>query len=196
MSDRLNLLRATRAHFGQIFMLYSDPAQTAERLLFGANSSDDYEVTDEYGVLHRISRISDPATINMLSAAMEDKKLIIADGHHRYETALAYSREHAPESPASSERNSYSLPQPAYPEAAVMMTFVNMDSEGLVILPTHRAVFGLKDFSQEKFLTGAATRFEIDTSETLTSPGCSRGLASKEPAALCSSPSPGPDASS
>ena len=76
-------------------MLYSDPAQTAERLLFDANSSDDFEVTDEYGVLHRVSRISDPGTINILSAAMEDKKLIIADGHHRYETALAYSHEHA-----------------------------------------------------------------------------------------------------
>jgi uncharacterized protein (DUF1015 family) len=162
MSDRLNLLRATRAHFGQIFMLYSDPAQTAERLLFGANSSDDFEVTDEYGVLHRISRVSDPATINILSAAMEDKKLIVADGHHRYETALAYSHEHAPEVPTSSERNSYSLPQPPYPEAAVMMTFVNMDSEGLVILPTHRVVFGLKDFSQDKFFTGATAHFEIE----------------------------------
>jgi len=160
--DRLNLLRATRAHFGQIFMLYSDPAQTAERLLFGANSSDDYEVTDEYGVLHRISRISDPTTINILSAAMEDKKLIIADGHHRYETALAYSREHAPKTPITSERNSYALPQPPYPEAAVMMTFVNMDSPGLVILPTHRVVFGLKDFSPESFLAGAAAQFDID----------------------------------
>jgi len=163
ISDRLNLLRATRAHFGQIFMLYSDPAQTAERLLFGASSSDDYEVTDEYGVLHRISRISDPTTINILSSAMEDKKLIIADGHHRYETALAYAYERAPEIPASSERNSYALPQPPYPEAAVMMTFFNMDSEGLIILPTHRVVFGLNDFSQERFLEDAAKLFEIET---------------------------------
>ena len=162
MSDRLNLLRATRAHFGQIFMLYSDPAQTAERLLFGASSSDDLEVTDEYGVLHRISRISDPATINILSSAMEDKKLIIADGHHRYETALAYSHQYAPEIPTSTERNSYSLPQPPYPEAAAMMTFVNMDSQGLVILPTHRVVFGLKEFSQDKFLEAAAAHFEIE----------------------------------
>ncbi len=162
MSDRLNLLRATRAHFGQIFMLYSDPAQTAERLLFGAQSSDDFELTDEYGAFHRVSRISDPGTINILSAAMEDKKLIIADGHHRYETALSYSHEIAPKVPASSERNSYVLPQPPYPEAAVMMTFVNMESEGLLILPTHRVVFGLKDFSQNNFLEGAAAHFEIE----------------------------------
>jgi uncharacterized protein (DUF1015 family) len=180
MSDRLNLLRATRAHFGQIFMLYSDPAQTAELLLFGASSSDDYEVTDEYGVLHRISRISDPTTINILSAAMEDKKLIIADGHHRYETALAYSREHAPQSPASSERNSYALPQPAYPEAAVMMTFVNMDSEGLIILPTHRVVFGLKNFSPENFLTRAATNFEIQKLGDLEISAMQQKLSSEE----------------
>ena len=179
MSDRLNLLRATRAHFGQIFMLYSDPAQTAERLLFGANSSDDFEVTDEYDVLHRVSRLSDPGTINMLSAAMEDKKLIIADGHHRYETALAYSREHAPEIPASSERNSYALPQPAYPEAAVMMTFVNMDSEGLAILPTHRVVFGLNDFSQEKFLERAAAHFEIEKLGDLEASEIQRRLSSE-----------------
>jgi len=177
MSDRLNLLRATRAHFGQIFMLYSDPAQTAERLLFGANSSDDYEVTDEYEVLHRISRVSDPGTINILSAAMEDKKLIIADGHHRYETALAYSHEHAPRNPTSSERNSYALPQPAYPEAAVMMTFVNMDSEGLVILPTHRVVFELKDFSLERFLEGAAAHFEIERLGNLEVAGMQQRLA-------------------
>ena len=161
MSDRLNLLRATRAHFGQIFMLYSDPAQTAERLLFDAHSSDDFEVTDEYGVLHRVSRISDPGTINILSAAMEDKKLIIADGHHRYETALAYGHEHQPQNPVSTERNSYSLPQPPYPEAAVMMTFVNMDSEGLVILPTHRVVFGLPGFSPKQFFNAVVTRFEV-----------------------------------
>jgi uncharacterized protein (DUF1015 family) len=173
MTDRLNLLRATRAHFGQIFMLYSDPAQTAERLLFGSRSSDDIEVTDEYGVLHRVSRISDPGTINILSSAMEDKKLIIADGHHRYETALAYSRDHAPASLASSERNSYALPQPPYPEAAVMMTFVNMDSEGLVVLPSHRVVFGLRNFSPSKLLADAVSYFDVDkldeleTAETL-----------------------------
>ncbi len=179
ISDRLNLLRATRAHFGQIFMLYSDPAQTADRLLFGANSSDDFEVTDEYGVLHRVSRISDPSVINMLSAAMEDKKLIIADGHHRYETALSYSREHAPRRPAPSERNAYALPQPAFPEAAVMMTFVNMDSAGLVVLPTHRVVIGLDDFSQEKFLESAAARFEIERLDGLRAPAMQQRLAAE-----------------
>ena len=160
-SDRLNLLRATRAHFGQIFMLYSDPAQTVERILFTNNSAPEIEVTDEYGVSHRVSKISDPNTINIVAGAMENKKLIIADGHHRYETALNYSREHAPATAPNTERNSYAIPQPPYPEAATMMTFVNMDSEGLVILPTHRVVFGLENYAPSVFLDRARPFFEI-----------------------------------
>src|ERR1700742_4432246 len=154
-SDRLNLLRATRAHFGQIFMLYSDPGLTAEKLLFSEDAMPDLEVTDEYDVLHRVWKINDPNTINILSSELADKKLIIADGHHRYETALNYAKEHAPAQPVSSERNSYTLPQPPYPEAAVMMTFVNMDAEGLVILPTHRVVFGLQNFDLTAFAAKA-----------------------------------------
>jgi uncharacterized protein (DUF1015 family) len=166
-SDRLNLLRATRAHFGQIFMLYSDPALSAEQLLFSGTAMPDIEVTDEYGVLHRVWKVSDPATINMVTSALEDKKLIIADGHHRYETALNYSKEHVPEeSSAWSERAPNPLPQPAYPEAAVMMTFVNMDSEGLVILPTHRVVFGLDSFAAPAFLERAKPYFEIEALDT------------------------------
>ena len=161
-SDRLNLLRATRAHFGQIFMLYSDPGLTAEKLLFDEDAVPDIEVTDEYDVLHRVWKINDPNTINILTSELADKKLIIADGHHRYETALNYSKEHAPAKPASSERNSYSLPQPPYPEAAVMMTFVNMDAEGLVILPTHRVVFGLTKFDPAAFVEQAKAYFDVE----------------------------------
>ena len=166
-ADRLNLLRATRAHFGQIFMLYSDPAHTAEQLLFGDGEAEDalpdIEVTDEYGVLHRVWRISDPAKINLLTTSLEDKKLIIADGHHRYETALAYAKERAgPAGAETCERPSAGLPQPPYPEAAAMMTFVNMDSEGLVILPTHRVVFGVKGFSAARLLEAAQAYFDIE----------------------------------
>ncbi len=161
-SDRLNLLRATRAHFGQIFMLYSDPALTAEKILFSGTSAPEIEVTDELGVTHRVWKVSDMSTINILLGAMEDKKLIIADGHHRYETALAYSKEHAPDSVTRTERNlANTTPQPAYPEAAVMMTFVNMDSTGITILPTHRVVFGLKDFSPDRFLDKAREFFDV-----------------------------------
>jgi uncharacterized protein (DUF1015 family) len=161
-SDRLNLLKATHAHFGQIFMLYSDPAGSVEKILYEGAGPAEAEVTDEYGVLHRIWRISDPATIRLLTSAMGDKKLIIADGHHRYETALNYSKEHAPSSPAPAEHSATQVPQPPYPEAAVMMTFVNMDSDGLVILPTHRVVHSLQNFDPTAFTSAAGEFFTVE----------------------------------
>ena len=162
-SDRLNLLKATRAHFGQIFMLYSDPAGTVERILYDKNGAADVEVTDEYGVLHRLWRISDPAAIRLLTTSMADKKLIIADGHHRYETALSYAKEHAPAATPRVEHSTSQLPQPAFPEAAAMMTFVNMDADGLVILPTHRVVHSLARFSPEVFRRDAEQFFAVDS---------------------------------
>jgi uncharacterized protein (DUF1015 family) len=162
-SDRLNLLKATRAHFGQIFMLYSDPAQSIEKMLF-QNFQPEIEVTDDYGVLHRLSRVTDAHALRLVIGSMSDKKLIIADGHHRYETALNYGKEHAPAHVHHSRERDLAttLPHPPYPEAAAMMTFVNMDSEGLVILPTHRVVFDLVDFRPEAFLERAAQYFEIE----------------------------------
>ncbi|HEX4286686.1 MAG TPA: DUF1015 domain-containing protein [Terracidiphilus sp.] len=165
-SDRLNLLKATHAHFGQIFMLYSDPAGSVEQILYDGSGPADAEVTDEYGVLHRVWKVSDPATIRLLAAAMADKKLIIADGHHRYETALNYAKEHATAAPAKTEHSTTQLPQPPFPEAAVMMTFVNMDSDGLVILPTHRVVHNLGDFDDAAFAR-AKNYFDVDAL-----PGC------------------------
>ena len=160
--DRLNLLKATHAHFGQIFMLYSDPARSVEKILYDDNGTADAEVTDEYGVLHRVWRVADPAVINLLTTAMADKKLIIADGHHRYETALNYSKEHEAKGAAKAEHSTSDLPQPAYPEAAVMMTFVNMDSDGLVILPTHRVVHSLEGFEAAGFRAKAEEFFTVD----------------------------------
>ncbi len=165
-SDRLNLLKATHAHFGQIFMLYSDPAGSIEKILYDGSGPAEAEVTDEYGVLHRLWRVSDPAAIRLLTTAMADKKLIIADGHHRYETALNYSKEHAAEHAATAsawtEHSTTQLPQPAYPEAAVMMTFDNMDSDGLVILPTHRVVHSLPGFDPAAFARAAEEFFTVE----------------------------------
>lgn len=151
LEDRLNLLRATRAHFGQIFMLYSDPARSIEQLLFDA-STPEVEVTDEYGVQHGLSRISSPSTINLLLTAMEDKKLILADGHHRYEAALQYSKQFEAAADKVQEHSPDELPRPLFPEKVAMMTFVNMDAEEVAILPTHRTVCGLGNFRPEQFL--------------------------------------------
>jgi len=90
-SDRLALFKATRAYCEQIYMLYSDPTFTAEHIIFDANSTPDLEITDEYDVLHRVWKLTNPELIQKVLDTMSDKKLIIADGHHRYETSTAYS---------------------------------------------------------------------------------------------------------
>jgi uncharacterized protein (DUF1015 family) len=144
-------------------MLYSDPAGSVEKILYEGSGPAEAEVTDEYGVLHRMWRVSDPAAIRLLTTAMADRKLIIADGHHRYETALDYSKEHAPASPAWAQYSTSQLPQPANPEAAAMMTFVNMDSDGLVVLPTHRVVHGLAGFDPAVFARAAEEFFAVET---------------------------------
>jgi len=174
-SDRLALFKATRAYCEQVYMLYSDPAFTAERLIFGTGKDGkdtraaDLAITDEYGVVHRVWKLTDPALINPILTAMADKKLIIADGHHRYETSVAYAKERSaqlrlplgepldPEEKLSPGR----LPAPPFPEAAMMMTFVNMDAPGITILPTHRVVFGLKEFSAAQFLAAAQEFFTV-----------------------------------
>ncbi len=146
--DRLELTRCTKSHFGQLFMLYDDPAQTIDaQLEQTAQREPLISARDEYGVLHRLWRIADPKQIAGIQKAMAAKKLLIADGHHRYETALAYSREN-----------------PALPGAdKAMMTFVNMRAPGLVVLATHRVLFGLADFNAESFLQKAGQAFEVET---------------------------------
>lgn len=153
-ADRLNLLRATRAHFGQIFMLYSDPQDEIEALLKKKIEEDpDTSLLDEYETLHRLWRIHDPTFIQAVQQRMRDKKLLIADGHHRYETALAYRNERRAESGSS---------DPNAPYEFVMMTLIPMESRGLVILPTHRIVHGLPTFDRERMLEAAGQFFEID----------------------------------
>ena len=155
-ADRLELLRAARAHFGQLFMLYSDPADEVQRVLSASSPNMEIcmEVRDEYEVLHQVRRISDPGVIDIVRGKMLDKKLIIADGHHRYETAMNYRNERRAAQPGTtSDLAPYEL---------VMMTFVNMDGSGLLILPTHRVVHGLDSFSADNFRSRAQSYFSVE----------------------------------
>jgi len=160
-ADRLDLLRATHAHFGQIFMLYEDSGQVESRLATSAEP--DIIVTDEYGVVHRLWQVSDPQLIDSVRSTMSDKKLIIADGHHRYETALNYRNECRDRAGhhTSSHGDPASLPGSA-PYDFVMMTFVNMNSPALLILPTHRVVHSLPAFSEVAFRMTAGNFFDIE----------------------------------
>ena len=92
--DRLELLRHTRAHFGQIFMLYPDPELAIDEMLDeAATGIAHHDGERRVRRVHRVWKITDPATIARIQAADGDKKLLIADGHHRYETALAFHSE-------------------------------------------------------------------------------------------------------
>jgi uncharacterized protein (DUF1015 family) len=154
-ADRLDLLRHTRAHFGQIFMLYGTSGRVDRVMRSGATRPPDVEVHDEYEVIHRIWRISDPAIVLSVQSLMRDQKLIIADGHHRYETALAYRNER-------NQREHGGAGAELAPHDWVMMTFVDMDSPGLVILATHRVVFGLPDSCLAEFPAQAKRFFNIE----------------------------------
>ena len=168
-ADRLELLRATRAHFGQLFMLYSDAGGRIENLLLPSGAAD-IELKDEYGVRHQVWKISDADVIQQVTNAMSDKQLIIADGHHRYETAIAYRNERRAMEETVSIRAVGATPgvmadasstlQNA-PYERVMMTFINMENHGLVILPTHRVVHGLGSFHSDALLAGAAKYFDV-----------------------------------
>lgn len=172
-ADRLDLLRATRAHFGQIFMLYSDTGEVDS--LLAQDVAPTTEVTDEYGVLNRLWRVSDRSLIELVRGKMRDKKLIIADGHHRYETALNYRNERRATAPqlvgAPRERavggvahavETRAVETEEAPFELVMMTFVNMNSPGLVVLPTHRVVHGLQSFTPESFQAAACAYFSVE----------------------------------
>src|SRR5262249_53028099 len=140
-ADRLELLRYTRLHTGQLFMLYSDPQKRADAVIADAerSSAPVSELTDEYGVVHRLWAIAEPERIQAIQQAMADQRLVIADGHHRYETALNFRNERRAQAGASA------VPNASYERS--MMTFINTRSEGLAILATHRVVANVHDFS-------------------------------------------------
>lgn len=151
-ADRLDLLRATRAHFEQIFMLYEDSGTVDSSLQSACSEQPAIELTDDYGVLNRMWQVSDPEVLASISRAMQDKKLVIADGHHRYETALTYRDEQRAAAPNARE----------LPSDFMVMTLVNMNSPGLVVLPTHRVVHSLNDFNVQSFRGAAEKYFNVE----------------------------------
>ncbi len=141
--DRLELLRATRAHCELIFMLHDDPGGEVATLLERASAREPVaRLRDDYGDEHTVWRVDDPAAVEPFRRALSGRKLLVADGHHRYETALAFRRE--------------------FPAAGrVLVALVSMGAPGLTILPTHRLLSGAPDFSRERLLARASEFFEI-----------------------------------
>ncbi len=138
--DRLALMRVTDAHMSPIFGLFSDPRDEVLSIVRrGLPSAPHFSARDDLGIMHRVWVVSDPAVQKETAAGMADKKVFIADGHHRYETALAFRDE--------MRKKHGSRPDAAYEH--VLMFLCNMDEKGVVILPTHRGVHSLPSFSEE-----------------------------------------------
>ncbi len=150
--DRLNLTMACRANFNPIFSLYSDPAFTIERHSDAVGEKPPYlDVTDENGVRHKLWVVDDLEVIKEIKQVLHDKKVLIADGHHRYETALNYQKIMREQYPGSTG---------AEPFNYTLMYFTNMDDAGLVILPTHRLLKNF-NFNATEFLNKAQEFFDI-----------------------------------
>jgi len=147
--DRLRLTRATKANLSPIFALHSDPAGAAWSALAPATGRDPWgEAVDPDGTEHRLWRVDDPEAIEAVQRALADAELLIADGHHRYETARVYAEEVGGEGP----------------HRYVLACLVALEDPGLTVFPTHRLVGGLRP-EQHETLAGAI-RESFDVQET------------------------------
>ena len=145
--DRLRLTRATKANLSPIFSLFSDPSNQAWHALEPATHSEPWgEATDEDGTVNRLWRVGDPDTIAAVQRTLEDVELLIADGHHRYETARTYAEEIGGEG-----EHRY-----------VLMDLVALQDPGLTVFPTHRLVRGLSQEQQEALAQAIRADFDVE----------------------------------
>ncbi|MDD2390276.1 MAG: DUF1015 domain-containing protein [Desulfobacterales bacterium] len=152
-SERLELIKACNANFSQVFSLYSDQNQILSTMKSSVCTSPAVvDLTDESYHRHRLWKITDPDAQQFISEAMNDKSLFIADGHHRYETALNYRNWLSETNPDFNEN---------HPANYVMMYLSSMEDSGLVILPTHRMLKQIPDSALTLFIQKAAEYFEI-----------------------------------
>jgi uncharacterized protein (DUF1015 family) len=152
--DRMKLLSATRAMFSQIFGLYADPAHLIDRLLAEAMRGDpDLHAVYE-GVENSLWKIADQNLLLQIQTAMAERKVLIADGHHRYETALAYAAGRRAEHPGHTGKESYNF---------VPMYLTNLHNPGIAVLATHRMVHGIPGFTPENFLKSVPASFAVQS---------------------------------
>ena len=148
--DRLRLTRATRANLSPIFSLYDDPGNAAWKAVEPFTSDAPWgEVTDEDGTVHKLWRIDDAAAIAAYQDALKGTELLIADGHHRYETARVYQQE-----------------QPSADH--VLMCLVALQDSGLTVFPTHRLAIGLDEDQKEELATTLEEDWTTEPQDTLS----------------------------
>lgn len=152
-TDRLNLLRACRAGFSQIFSLFSDPEGKIAPHLAGTGRKPEMEVKNSDGVVHRVWTLSDAAAVDSIVKEMAGKQLFIADGHHRYDTAINYRNERRKTGGAFTGDESYNY---------AAMFLARLEDPGLTILPAHRALFNLDSFDARRFEQDLNMYFNIE----------------------------------
>jgi uncharacterized protein (DUF1015 family) len=152
-TDRLHLLRACKASFSQIFSLFSDPQGKVSGFLARTNSKPEMEAKNSDGVLHRMWSLTDKKDIEAIVREMADKPFFIADGHHRYDTALTYRNE---------RRRAAGIFTGEEPYNYVAMYLARLEDPGLTILPAHRALFNLTDFNPKRFEDDLNRYFNIE----------------------------------
>ena len=154
-ADRLLLKRACMAHLSQVFGLYSDPARTTDELFAALEREKPaLEGKTSDGVEQKLWRLTDPKTQLAIVELLTDKKIYIADGHHRYETMLALRDELRVKSPAHSSRSTIEF-------GTIFLS--NMDDPSLLVFPTHRVVHGLERFDTAAVLEKAKAFFDVET---------------------------------
>ncbi len=147
-ADRLEMIKATRAHISHVFLLYSDPPKTVNRTLDDTTWREPMlSATDDFGETHRVWRVDDPVAVSRIRGVLATKDAIIADGHHRYETSINY-RNLMRARGARCDGESFEY---------VLATLVNMD-DGLTIFGTHRVIHGLP---QAPDLSRVAETFDV-----------------------------------
>lgn len=157
LSDRLDLTRATAANLSQVFGLFSDPAGETDGVFDSHVAAEPlFTATDAEGVLSKVWAIRDTSTIETVAEIIGDRPIFIADGHHRYTTALAYRDERR----AANAAAVVSPIDPAYD--FVMMTLVNMDDPELLVLPTHRLARAAETFDASAFWSAMARLFDLE----------------------------------
>lgn len=151
--DRFELMKATNCNFSQVYSLYMDDEHvTTGKLDFLSLREPDISFKASDGVINRLWTVTDPAQIKSICSDFDDRKLYIADGHHRYETALNY-RNYCRENGIS---------KPGDPQDYIMMMLVDMEHPGLVVLPTHRLVHSLNVFNPKLVLEQCEKYFDIE----------------------------------
>ncbi len=152
--DRLKLNTACKANMSPVFSVYSDPEIAIEKLLDEKlKDKPIFDITNEDGVRNRLWKVSDPDTISFIGNHLEDKSLLIADGHHRYETAIEYRN-------IQRELNGGVTSDKLY--EYVMMFLSNAEDEGLIINPTYRVVKNMGNLDLESFLNMLGEEFNIE----------------------------------